>query len=496
MPAAEPGLLETGIPNLDLILGGGVPRGDVLLVAGPAGAGKTTLGLQMAFYVASKKQRALYISTLSEPPARLLRHVRPMAFYDEALVGKGLFLVSSYPLAKQGLEEIGAALIGAVKEHRAVLLILDGLMTIRDLHPGAPELRTFLYDLGANLATLDCTTVVLTSGGGDSASPELTMADGVLELGMEDNGGQTVRTVRVNKLRGLAPLLGRHSLRIDRAGITVFPRLESMYEPQDTGLSPERVGLGMPEMDRLIGGGAVRGSTTILAGALGTGKTLACLHFLMAGAAAGERGLFVGFRESPRQLIDKAGAFGLDLEGAVKDGRVTIVHRPPVDLVVDEVTWAIREYVASLAPRRIALDSIAELEQMLSEERRRRGYMAALLSLLRGKDGATSLVTKEVSQVIGPELDFSDTPLAVLVENLLLLRYVEFRGELFRVVSVLKMRDSDFDPAIRQYTIGANGLQVLDRLETAEGVLTGIARLPGELRVKRPREAQRRAPEH
>src|SRR6185312_7027066 len=113
--------------------------------------------------------------------------------------------------------------------------------------------------------------------------PELTMTDGILELGMEDLGRQIVRTVRVRKLRGLAPLLGRHSLRIDQDGITVFPRLESVYQAVDAGLSPDHVGLGLPEMDALIGGGVRAGSITILAGALGTGKTLAGLHFLMDG---------------------------------------------------------------------------------------------------------------------------------------------------------------------------------------------------------------------
>ncbi len=197
-----------------------------------------------------------------------------------------------------------------------------------------------------------------------------------------------------------------------------------------------------------------------------------------------EKGVLVEFRETPRQLMDKAGALGLDLEGAVASGAVTILYRPPVDLVIDEITWDLRETLDRVVPQRLALDSMADLEAAIADDRRPRGYMASLAGMLRGR-GVTSLLTKEVAQVVGPELDFSDTPLAVLMDNLIQIRYVEFRGAIYRVLSVIKMRDSDLDRSIRLYVIGDGGLQVLTREETAEGVLTGIARLPSEMRVKR-----------
>ncbi len=478
---------QTGVPNLDIVLGGGIPEGDILLVVGPAGSGKTVLSFQMAFHVASQGRNALYVSTLSEPPNRLIQHVRPFAFLDESLVGKHLFLLSVYPLVKESLSRVAEALAGAVRERQAELVVLDGLMTLRDLHPQAPELRTFVYELGATLSALGCTTVVTSSATEEAAGrplPEATMADGILILDRLNIGTQTVRTVRSRKMRGLPNLLGLHSMRIDRQGITVFPRIESVPMPLDLGIDPERVPLGLPELDTMLSGGLPVGSVTLLAGALGTGKTLGCLHFVLEGAKRGEKSLFVGFRETPRQLFDKARAFGLDLEGAVRSGQVEILYRSPVDLNVDEAIWELLDNVERARPRRLALDGVAELEQGILEERRKRGVMTSLAGLLRGR-GATSLLTKEIAQVVGPELDFSDTPLAALAENLLLLRYVEFRGELFRILSILKMRDSPHDHTIRQYTITEQGFRVLTRLETAEGVLTGIARLPSEVRVKR-----------
>lgn len=480
-------MLQTGVPNLDLILGGGIPERGVLLVTGPAGSGKSTLALQMAFHTTSSGQNVLFVSTLSESPMMLIQHARSFAFFNENLIGKNLFLLSVYPLVKQGLEKVTDALIQAAREHEARLVVIDGLMTIRDLHPRAIERRSFIYELGATLATMDATLMVTGSEVESEAArqfPELTMADGVIELGEQDIGTRTIRTVRIKKMRGMAPLLGQHTLRIDSSGLSVFPRLESVFSPGDVGTEQGRVSTGLSELDEMMFGGLPKGSVTLLSGAMGMGKTLACLQYILAGVKTGEKGLMVGFRENPRQLFDKARSFGMDLETPVRAGQVAILSRPQADLSIDEVTWEMVSEIDRIVPQRLALDSIVELEYAMEEEKRRRGYMSCLASLLRGK-GLTSLITREISKVMGPELDFSDTPLAFLAENLLLMRFVEFRSELLRVISIIKMRDSAHDHSIRQYTIGDEGIKVLTKIETAEGVLTGIARLPSEARVRR-----------
>lgn len=480
-------MLPSGVPNLDLILGGGIPEGDVLLLVGPAGSGKTTMCLQIAFHLAAEGHNVLYVSTLSEPPMRLLRHIRTFSFYNENAIGKQLVLLNVYPLIKQSLEAVTDALISAVRKHKSKLLIIDGLTTFHDLHPQSPEMRTFVYELGASLATLECTLLVASTGmqgAPEYQFPEVTLADSIIELGKHQIGNRTVRTIRTDKVRGQAPLLGLHSLRIDQQGVAAFPRNESFPAGGEVGLGRERVSLGLPELDRMMSGGPRAGSATLLAGALGTGKTLTCLHFLLEGASRGEKGVLVEFRETPRHLMDKARALGLDLEGAVASGAITIMYWSPVDLALDEITWELRATLDRLAPQRLAVDSMADIEAAFEDDRRPRGYMASLARLLRSK-GVTSLLTKEVAQVVGPELDYSDTPLAVLIDNLVQLRYVEFRGVIYRALSVIKMQDSDLDRSTRLYVIGDQGLHVLTREETAEGVLAGIARLPSELRVKR-----------
>lgn len=310
------------------------------------------------------------------------------------------------------------------------------------------------------------------------------MVDAVIELGRQDIGTQTTRTIRVGKARGMAPLLGQHLLRINEQGLHVIPRIESLPAPPGTGVSEERVPWGLPELDEMMEGGPRAGTTTLLAGALGTGKTVACIHYIVEGARRGEKGLLVASRESPQAIIDQSRILGLDLAGAIDAGMARILHRPPTDLVVEEATWEMLEAVDQFAPRRLALDSIDDVIAAIDPRGRATGFLSALTGILRSK-GVTSLMMKEVSQLVGPSLDFSDTPLALLAENLVLFRYVEFRGDLYRIVAIIKMRHAAHDHSIRQYTIGAGGIKVLQRLESAEGVLTGIARFSIEARARR-----------
>ncbi|WP_437509120.1 ATPase domain-containing protein [Sorangium sp. So ce1099] len=479
--------LDTGIPGLDQVLGGGLLERGMLLVFGPPGAGKTTMVFQMALHAASAGRPAVYISTLAEPASRLIEHVGTMSFWDPRLIGKGLFLESIYPLVRRGLAEVASALIETARSHGAQLLVLDGLTTLRDLHPDSAEHRYFLHEVSVALAALGCAAVMTTPEVPDmhgSTPPEFTMSDAVVELRHPEAHRQQVRALRVWKNRGTPCVLGSHSVRITADGLTVFPRFESRPLPAAAPPTAERLSSGQSELDAMMSGGLPRGSVTIAAGAPGTGKTLVLLHHLIEGARQGQKGLLVGFREPYPELVARARSFGMDLEGPVKEGLITVSRRVPVDLVIDEVLADIMAELGRTGATRLCVDGLAELDRTIPDERRRHGVLASLAELLRAR-GVTTLFTWEIGQVVGPELDFACSPLEVLAENVILLRYVEFQGTLRRILSILKMRDTMHDHSIRQYEIGGGGIRVLPPGESTEGLLTGIARLPSERRVKR-----------
>jgi circadian clock protein KaiC len=247
--------------------------------------------------------------------------------------------------------------------------------------------------------------------------------------------------------------------------------------------------LERPGLRRVLVAAPPRGSMTILAGAPGTGKTLVALQYLLEGAKRGEKGLFVGPRESTRQLVEKARAFNLELDDALERGAITILRRVPIEFATDEVLWQAWTELEQTGSARLVIDSAGELERGIADDSRRHDIFVALAEFVRVR-GATAVLTREMGQVVGPELDFADSPLQVLAENVILLRYVEFHGELARILSVLKVRDGLHDHSIRQYEIEERGFRVLPPFETAEGLLTGIARLPSERRVKRSEQVR------
>jgi circadian clock protein KaiC len=208
---------------------------------------------------------------------------------------------------------------------------------------------------------------------------------------------------------------------------------------------------------------------------MGIGKTLLAAHFAAEGARKGEKTLFVSFFEPPAALFARAQRIGLDVHGPMKSGALTLLHQPPAEVEADVLVDQVLTEVARRGIRRLVIDGLTDLELAVADPDRRRVFLAAFSAQLR-QLGVTSLFTKEVSKIAGTELDFSDTPIAVLGENLLLLRYVELRGRIHRVLSILKMRDSKYDGNLREFEISDGGIRVLEPMRSAAGLLTGQAR--------------------
>ncbi len=490
MPAPRE-LEPTGVPQLDLVLGGGLPRGALIILLGPPGSGKTTLASQMAFAAAGRGKRTLFLTALSEPTTKLLQHLQGYRFFDRDLIGSTVQVFSLQQFLSQGAATTGQEIVAAVRQTQADMVILDGFQAMRDFEPDAATSRQLLYNLGTRLSLQGTTTLITTEASprDPAFSPEMTTADALIGLYYTLGGVRAFRGLEVLKVRGQALLPGRHSLTLSEKGVQVFPRLETrVSHPTFEGwtdatsnvTSQERAAFGLKELDSLLGGGLTRQTSTLLAGSLGTGKTLLGLQFALAGVSSGEPTLFLGFRETGEQLMQKADTFGLGerLRTALSaNGNLVFQRWEPIEVDPDHVATDLLAALERTGARRVVIDSIAELERAVVESSgtaRVSNYLAALLAMLRTR-GVTLLAIKETSKVVTTQLDFSADALAILAENVLLSQQLAYRGRLHRVLSVLKMRFSTHDYSLREFVIDPpEGIRVLTPGESGREVLVGL----------------------
>jgi circadian clock protein KaiC len=340
----------------------------------------------------------------------------------------------------------------------------------------------FLYSLGAKLALLGATTLVIVEGDTDdsAAYPELTVCDVILAVRRERLDSRHRRVLEVYKTRGSMHLEGTHPFVISHAGLAMFPRFESVVAASQPAWQPGRAPFGIADLDALIGGGLNMGTATLVAGSPGVGKTTLGLHFVAEGVRAGEPVLFCGFMESPAQLLEKARRFGMELSAADASDQLRLLVLAGHDLEADQVASVLAEDIERRGVRRLVIDSAAELQRGLGSEARAPDFLSALVSYLRAR-AVTTYLTLDLALIVGPELELAGTPLSVVAENLLLLRQVEYRGRLHRVFSVLKMRFSDYEPAIYEYGLSpGEGVRIVGPTPLGEGFLTGVPRLLGE----------------
>ncbi len=471
-------IVPTGVATLDLLLGGGIPERQSVLITGDPGTGKTILSSQIAFAQAARGKRVVIATLASEAQEKLLQELSGFSFFEPDRVGQEIFIVSAYAWVQKGPKETRDLILRMMKDHKADLLVIDGMRSLRDLWANEAKLRDFLYELNVALAQIGAICLLTTEYPLQKllGYPEATTVDGIISLSMQRFGGRIVRRAQVAKLRGRAHLTGEHVMHITAGGVHLVPRLEETVQP-DPGFTPrtERASFGLTELDGILHGGIPTLSTTLLAGSTGVGKTLLSLNFLAAGAREGKKGLLVTYSEPVPRLIARARAISLDVAPLLEDGSLHLFYRSPVNAEADDLVEEILAYVREHRIERLVVDGIGEIEESLLEKQRIRGLLTSLIIELRNQ-GTTSIFVKEVAKIAGPDVDFSDTPISVTAENLLFFRHIELRGRLHRVVSVLKMRESGYDPHLREFVITDGGLKFLAPIDTAAGILTGVAR--------------------
>ena len=498
-------LLEpTGVPGLDLVLGGGLPRGALAIILGPPGSGKTSLACQIAFAAAGRGQQALLLTALSEPPTKLLAHLGSYRFFVPDFIAERIQVYTAQQFFPQGEATPIQQIASDVRKTGASWVILDGFQGLREQEPDSQRARQLLYSLGTQLSLLGTTTLLTSEGDPRTPAlfPEMTTADVLIGLSFPLVGGRVHRGLEILKVRGQAPLLGRHGLALSEQGVEVFPRLETQIVGSIHRLQPStapsptptlgRATFELPELDTLLGSGLTRRTSSVLAGSLGTGKTLLASSFALAGLRREESVLWLSFRETAEQLVEKVDPFGLGTafrEALAPGGRLRMQRWEPVELDPDQVVTELLTALAQTGAHRLIIDSMAELERAVIERsgaERVPNFLAAFLAALR-RAGPTLLVIKETPKAIATEIDFSTEPLGVLAENVILLQQLVRQGQIYRVLSVLKMGYSAHDPTLREVRIAVpTGFQVLTPRESGPDLVAEFSRQEGTPGAKAP----------
>ncbi|WP_434384597.1 RAD55 family ATPase [Melittangium boletus] len=454
-----PRRVATGCAGLDTLLHGGWLHGGTYMVTGAPGTGKTVLGNQLCFSHVEGGGRAVFVTMLSESHGRMMSHLRGMTFFQREVIGQSLHYVSGYATLKaEGLEGLSRLLYRAVREHQATVLVVDGLLAAQEVAASVLVFREFLHALGVHNALAGCTTLVLTNRTSNAADPQFAMVDGVVVLEMHREGLQAVREVEVTKLRGDAQLTGRHGFEITSRGLVVYPRVEALYPepPEEPEAPPARLGFGLGPLDAMLDGGLPTHSTTLLCGVPGSGKTMLGLHFLAEGVRQGEPSLYYGFMETRARLLAKARGVDLLPESALEQGLLAVETRSSVEVLADARAHELLALVKRQRTRRLFLDGLSPILAPMPPARAF-AFITSLLSVLRGH-GVTTLLTQRTPLLFERTSPGPPEGLEALIDNLVLLRYVEQRPPVHRLLSILKMRESDYDSSQREFTISAAGI--------------------------------------
>jgi circadian clock protein KaiC len=472
-------LLTTGVPGLDTILGGGLPELSFNIIGGAPGSGKTTFAQQIMFGLASPQRRALFFTGMGEPPVKILRYQQQFSFFDFDKVGDAVNFISLAPQVEEGnYDAVLAQILEEVRMHAPSLVVIDSFRSFTQGARGDQQevaaLQTFVQRLVAHMTTWNATSFLIGEYTTSEADPNpiFTVADGLIWLNQYVQRNAMSRKLQVLKMRGQQQRPGLHAFRIGSAGIEIFPRI--LPAPEPIGAVPplkEPVGLlssGVPALDEMFGGGIPSGYSVLLVGPTGSGKTLLSTEFLAAGAANGEKGVIASFERSSSQIMNEK------LDTIVRSGQVAMMSVHALDLSVDEMLHELSNLIDATGATRVVLDSLSGFEVATAPEYREdfRESLYRTATVL-GAKGVTVLMTSELEDRY-QELRFSSYGSEVLVDAIIMQRYVESQSELRTVISVIKVRGRKHSRQIRTFEIGDEGtITVGDGPAPFDGVLLG-----------------------
>jgi circadian clock protein KaiC len=474
MLASKSDLVSTGISGLDDVLAGGIPRGNVILLEGAVGTGKTTMGTEFVYRGASEFGEPGVIVVFEVSPDKLARDVAGLGWDLPALERQQRLKIvyTTREVFRQELQQADSLLLDEADKMGARRIFIDGAAGL--LARGEHESRESFHILAQGLqrgnltALLALEAFALNTNGAQSLHEE-SIADTVIRLRVEDVTRAAVRSIEIVKSRGHEFQMGRHSFRIvDGKGIEVYRRVQAPRKPsreRAAAFDPStRVSTGVPGLDELVNGGYFLGSTTVVGGISGAGKSVMALHYMAEGARLGERSLLLSLDEQVPQVLRNAASIGIELQPAIDRGVVRLYYDAPQELEIDQHFHKIEQIIQEFKPRRVVVDSLATYGSALGTEGRVfRDFFHALIALMKEHQVA-AVYNHENPEMFGISSMMGEFAMSSLVDNILLLNFVEL-GDTFRVaLTVGKMRSNPVNRASHEVEIiQRQGMRVLPR---------------------------------
>lgn len=472
--------LETGVPGLDNLLGGGVPEFSFNLIAGTPGSGKTTLAHQIMFASATPSSRVLFFTVVGEPALKMLRYQQQFAYFDIEKVNHSIrFINLSADLLEGDLGRVLSRISAEVKDFAPSMIFVDSFRSVMKsgdhVDHWISEQQQFVQSLGMLMTSWLATTFLV----GEyemseaDASPIFAVADGIIWLSQNLQLNSMVRKMQVIKMRGQAQATGLHTFRISQSGIQVFPRAIVQQGLASESVATNdpvaaRVSMGIPDLDEMLGGGLPAGYSLLVVGPSGSGKTILATQFLADGCRRGEFGVIAAFEKSPSQLLGN-----MKLYAMIQAGQVGVIDTRSLDLSIDETLHDLIEMINRLQAKRVVIDSLSGFELALAPEFSEdfRGSLYRMVAELTGM-GVTILMTSELEDRY-TDLRFSPFGSAFLADAIVVQRYIEIKSQLRRAISVVKVRGSAHSKDIRLFDIAGDGLVIGEVLSDYTGIMTG-----------------------
>ena len=481
--STRPGLQDrpaTGIPGLDDVLSGGLARDRSFLLEGNPGTGKTTIAMQFLLAGAAAGERGLYI-TMSETESELRASAKSHGWSFEGIDIYELAPPESLLTEEQQQSllyssdlELGESTkrifeaFDRVKPHRVVI---DSLSEIRLLAQSSLRYRRQILAMKHFFAQRGATVLLLDDLTADVADKSVhSVAHGVIRLEeLAPEYGADRRRLRVLKYRGSRFRGGYHDFVIETGGVRVFPRLVSAEHrrefERDVGNTDN------PELNHLLGGGVERGSSVLILGPAGAGKSIMALTFAKCAVERGERVALFVFDEEVGLLVDRAVGLGIDIKAMAESGLLKLTQIDAAELTPGEFSSRVRECIDDFGARTIIIDSLTGYQASMPEERSLILHMHELLQFCN-RSGATTFLTVAQHGLLGEMRAPID--LTYLADTVILLRYFEVAGEVRRAISVVKKRTSAHETTIREYRMHSKGISLGEPLKNFQGVLRGV----------------------